>query len=550
MIERAKRNDQSAVTALYRCTYHSTYYTVKALIKDEDTAEDIIQDSYIKIFRNLYRLKKPENCKAWIQMVARNTAIDHLRRRKPILFSDITSLDTEDPANLPETSPENLPEVVVDRKETKRLMKKILKEIPEEQRIVIMMYYYEQIPVKRIAKELGISEGTVKSRLNYGRKKIEEKVLQLAKKGTKLYGLTAIPFLGLVLRSWSAVPVKPSSAVLRNILAVLYGSQEASRTAGALSVSGSAARASARLSLLSSTQNAVTAAKITAGICIISVIGGTAVGTIAEQYREQPLSTSYTNTTAKPAKGEIGYNRAVPYAPAGVQENDQTWYEEPVQTYYTQEYIQDDPADEDAPAQQEEAAQQAQDNAPAQTGGTQQTPAQAAGGQAQIQTQPTNSLPREAEQEETRAPVDNPLDDYVGLYRAYRNQTGEFTGSMDLYRLNIPDAWGTVNSTIAENVYEDTALGNYMQLSFLYRDSANRASEVFSLRLISTNVSVTDSSYTKVAESDTFNVYRVPVGTDKSLSRVSYDELSGEDKTAYDTLLGTADNIISSFSLL
>ncbi len=63
----------------------------------------------------------------------------------------------------------------------------ILDHLPEDQRVVIGMFYYEEMSVKDIAQTLGVSENTVKSRLSYGRKKIKEQVMDLEKRGTKLF---------------------------------------------------------------------------------------------------------------------------------------------------------------------------------------------------------------------------------------------------------------------------------------------------------------------------------------------------------------------------
>lgn len=92
----------------------------------------------------------------------------------------------------------------MDRQETERLIDEILNDLPEEQRAVISMFYYEQQSVEEIAAELGVSKNTVKSRLNYGRKKVESEVRALEKKGTKLYGLAPIPFLLLLFRQMEA----------------------------------------------------------------------------------------------------------------------------------------------------------------------------------------------------------------------------------------------------------------------------------------------------------------------------------------------------------
>lgn len=83
----------------------------------------------------------------------------------------------------------------MDYAETKRLMKEILDGLPEDQKLCVLMYYYEELSVSDIADALGCSTGTVKSRLNYARKKIRNDVEELERKGTKLYSVAPLPFI-------------------------------------------------------------------------------------------------------------------------------------------------------------------------------------------------------------------------------------------------------------------------------------------------------------------------------------------------------------------
>ncbi len=193
LIARGAAGDQTALTELYNKTYDNVYYTVKALIRDEDTALDILQDSYLKAFRNLNTLKEPEKFRAWIKRIGHNNAVDYLRKAKPMMFSSMPTDDDGAEIEFEDTNAANLPDVVIDQQETARLMAEIIDTLPEDQRVVISMYYYEGSSVKQIAEELGITENTVKSRLSYGRKKIETKVLDLEKKGTKLLRSGADP---------------------------------------------------------------------------------------------------------------------------------------------------------------------------------------------------------------------------------------------------------------------------------------------------------------------------------------------------------------------
>lgn len=108
----------------------------------------------------------------------------------------------------PDERTENLPDQVIDRKETERLLREIIEELPEDQCAVIGMFYYEEMPVKEIAAAMDVSESAVKSRLKYGRQKIEKKVRELEKQGTKLYSLSPIPFLRLLFRNQEAFAVE------------------------------------------------------------------------------------------------------------------------------------------------------------------------------------------------------------------------------------------------------------------------------------------------------------------------------------------------------
>ena len=101
------------------------------------------------------------------------------------------------------------PEMSMDEKEVRRLVMEILDQLPEDQRIVIGMFYYEEMPVKDIAAALEVSENTVKSRLSYGRKKIKEQVLDLEKHGTKLYNVAPFVFFLYLLRRVDSVSAEP-----------------------------------------------------------------------------------------------------------------------------------------------------------------------------------------------------------------------------------------------------------------------------------------------------------------------------------------------------
>jgi len=178
LVAAARIGSQDAISALYEKTYSKVYYTVKSMIKDEDAVFDIVQDTYIKAFSHLDRFRGDTKFLAWVRQIAANTARDWLKKKRPMLFAELDSGDGQNiPAEelFPDERSENLPDQVIDRKETERLIREIIEELPEDQRAAIGMFYYEEMSVKEIAATMGVSESAVKSRLMYGRSKIEKK---------------------------------------------------------------------------------------------------------------------------------------------------------------------------------------------------------------------------------------------------------------------------------------------------------------------------------------------------------------------------------------
>ena len=202
LLDRAKRQDQAALAEIYEQTSGAVYRVLKVLIKnDEDTVQDLLQDTYVKAFTRLDQLQDESKLLPWLKTIANNSAKDWLKKCKPVLFTAMAgnegNEETEDLSfeeNIETDRIDENPELAMDEKEVRRLVMEILNQLPEDQRVVLGMFYYEDMSVKEIASILEVSDNTVKSRLNYGRKKVKELVLDLEKKGTKLYNVAPFTF--------------------------------------------------------------------------------------------------------------------------------------------------------------------------------------------------------------------------------------------------------------------------------------------------------------------------------------------------------------------
>ena len=226
-VRKARAGDKDAFGVLYNKTYNQVFYTVKSMIKDDDAVSDILQDSYVKAFMHMDSFKGDDKFLPWIKQIAANTARDWLKKKKPMLFTDLND-DDDDMAfeeQIEDEREENIPEKLIEQKETIRIVREIVDSLPDDQRAVIGMYYYENKSVNDIASAMGASQSAIKSRLKYGRDKIKAKVEELESKGTKLYGLAPFTFWLLLIRNMKGFTTEliPDANILHNIMESIDG---------------------------------------------------------------------------------------------------------------------------------------------------------------------------------------------------------------------------------------------------------------------------------------------------------------------------------------
>lgn len=207
LIKRIKNGDTQAWEELYKKTYPRAYAVAVQTMKNREDALDVLQEAYVSVFKNIDSLQDESKLNAWVSKIVGNRCIDYLRKyrgkNEPTLFGEMISddSDVEFEDILENDNQEFIPEESVDYDETKKIMQGILDQLPDEQRLCVLMYYYDELSVKEIAETLGCSTGTVKSRLNYARKYIKKEVEKQEKKGTKLYSIAPISFLIWMLHS-------------------------------------------------------------------------------------------------------------------------------------------------------------------------------------------------------------------------------------------------------------------------------------------------------------------------------------------------------------
>lgn len=195
LVENVQKEKRGATTKLYETFHEEIYYYILKTVNNEELAADLTQDSFIEIFQTIQNLREPAAFVTWSRQIAYHRCTAHFRKRKELLLDE-----NEDGGNIFDTLVEEreefIPDEALEQDEFKKAIRAMIDSLPEEQRAAIMMRYFDEFSVKEIADIQGTTEGTVKSRLNYGRKAIKQAVEDYEKKsGTRIHCVGVIPLL-------------------------------------------------------------------------------------------------------------------------------------------------------------------------------------------------------------------------------------------------------------------------------------------------------------------------------------------------------------------
>ncbi len=146
--------------------------TCYLILKDREEAEDVVQETFIKVFRKMGTFKEDSALYTWIYSIALNLSRDRLRKKQDVLVLEDEWIGSNDV------------ESHIERSIDRELLKKELFEMNALYREVLVLFYFEELSIKEISKLLNEKEGTIKSKLSRGRNILKESLL----KGGKLNG--------------------------------------------------------------------------------------------------------------------------------------------------------------------------------------------------------------------------------------------------------------------------------------------------------------------------------------------------------------------------
>jgi len=160
---RARMGERPAFEQLVRRHQDRAFRFILRMIGSRDEAMDLTQETFLKAYRALPDWRPEARFSTWLFQIARNAALDALRRRRHTEFVSLTAGPDEDSIEPCDTAP--LPEERLADKQRIGLLERALRDLPVEQREILLLRELENMSYADIAETLAIEAGTVKSRL-------------------------------------------------------------------------------------------------------------------------------------------------------------------------------------------------------------------------------------------------------------------------------------------------------------------------------------------------------------------------------------------------
>ncbi len=158
---------EKAFTALIKKYQEKLYWHVRRLVVDHDDANDVLQNIFIKVWNGLENFREDSQLYTWLYRIATNEGLTFLEQQKK--RGTVSFTDVEEGLSNKVRADENF-----DSNKLEWRLQVAIQQLPEKQRIVFNLRYYEEMPYQEMSRILDTSEGALKASYHHAAKKIEE----------------------------------------------------------------------------------------------------------------------------------------------------------------------------------------------------------------------------------------------------------------------------------------------------------------------------------------------------------------------------------------
>ena len=293
LVEKIKKGDNKSFEKLYKLTEREVWFTCISFLKNETTAQDIMQETYITAFLKIQSLEKSSQIRSWLNRIAVNKCKNYLKGKGEIQLDDEIF---ENQAIVDERI--SIPEEYISDKAKREIILSIMQEVLSDvQYQTVVMHYFNEMTVDEIAEVFECSRGTVLSRLNYSRAKMKTAIEDYENKsGDKLHGVVFVPFFTTIFRE------QAKSLAVPNITIKFPNGQTLATSATKGFATGAKSTVS---SIVKATATATVKTKVIAVVCGATILAGTSAvgisilaGCNAEKEPTEPSVISSTVQTS------------------------------------------------------------------------------------------------------------------------------------------------------------------------------------------------------------------------------------------------------------
>lgn len=293
LVEKIKKGDNKSFEKLYKLTEREVWFTCISFLKNETTAQDIMQETYITAFLKIQSLEKSSQIRSWLNRIAVNKCKNYLKGKGEIQLDDEIF---ENQAIVDERI--SIPEEYISDKAKREIILSIMQEVLSDvQYQTVIMHYFNEMTVDEIAEVFECSRGTVLSRLNYSRAKMKTAIEDYENKsGDKLHGVVFVPFFTTIFKE------EAKSLAVPNITIKLPNGQTLATSATKGFATGAKSTVS---SIIKATATATVKTKVIAVVCGATILAGTSAvgisilaGCNAEKEPTEPSVISSTVQTS------------------------------------------------------------------------------------------------------------------------------------------------------------------------------------------------------------------------------------------------------------
>ncbi len=173
----ALKGDQSAFAELVELYQDKLYHMSYRMLNNRQEAEDVVQETFLRVYKNLDRYDETLKFSTWIYRIATNLCIDRLRKRKPTYSLDAESSDYEGLDGYSMIPSDNTtPETELILSDTQRIIHQAMESLPPKYKSVMMLRYIRDLSLQEIGDILNMPVTTIKTRVHRGREFLRKKL--------------------------------------------------------------------------------------------------------------------------------------------------------------------------------------------------------------------------------------------------------------------------------------------------------------------------------------------------------------------------------------